>query len=430
MLIITVCGGSSAYVHSNPCQLPEDNRMISAVAWVRRGVPKELPKTEADIEESEQDGEQDAAPDSGEPSGSGSGVDSGKRRALEADTDSEDDDGVPGALRGENLMYYRDNGSDPYITAPADLSDDSEIDDFAIGATDLVLLGARSDENLSNLEVYVYEEPQDNLYAHHDIPLPVFPLCLAWLDFYRGLEGRGNFVAIGTFAPYIEVWDLDVIDALEPLAVLGAEGAEASSARSSSSAAEALASQGKRGKQQKKKKKGTGQAALEGHTDAVMALSWNAVQRNVLASASADNSIRLWDLGGGGEGSVQAFHHHADKVQALQWHPTEAPVFVSGSFDQTAAVTDVRAPDATRSFTLGADAEKVCWDMHTGHSFYVTTEDGVLRCFDVRKAATASADPAAALLWQVKAHSVAASGLDVCPGAPNIIATGSQERKQ
>ena len=35
---------------------------------------------------------------------------------------------------------------------------------------------------MSNLEVYVYEPSQDNLYVHHDIPLPVFPLCLAWLE--------------------------------------------------------------------------------------------------------------------------------------------------------------------------------------------------------------------------------------------------------
>lgn len=33
--------------------------------------------------------------------------------------------------------------------------------------------------------------------------------------------GKGNFVAIGTFDPAIELWDLDVIDALQPTTVLG-----------------------------------------------------------------------------------------------------------------------------------------------------------------------------------------------------------------
>jgi hypothetical protein len=33
--------------------------------------------------------------------------------------------------------------------------------------------------------------------------------------------GKGSFVAIGTFDPAIEIWDLDVVDALQPTAVLG-----------------------------------------------------------------------------------------------------------------------------------------------------------------------------------------------------------------
>lgn len=31
----------------------------------------------------------------------------------------------------------------------------------------------------------------------------------------------GNFVAIGSMSPAIEIWDLDVVDAVEPLALLG-----------------------------------------------------------------------------------------------------------------------------------------------------------------------------------------------------------------
>jgi periodic tryptophan protein 1 len=36
------------------------------------------------------------------------------------------------------------------------------------------------------LDVYVYEEPgvngneESNLYCHHDLLLPAFPLCVAW----------------------------------------------------------------------------------------------------------------------------------------------------------------------------------------------------------------------------------------------------------
>ena len=52
-----------------------------------------------------------------------------------------------------------------------------------------------------------------HLYTHHDIPLPVFPLSLAWMDYrpHASLGAadaadarRSNMLAVGTFAPYIE----------------------------------------------------------------------------------------------------------------------------------------------------------------------------------------------------------------------------------
>ncbi len=36
-----------------------------------------------------------------------------------------------------------------------------------------------------------------------------------------GTEEVGSYVAVGTFHPSIEIWNLDVIDSLEPAAVLG-----------------------------------------------------------------------------------------------------------------------------------------------------------------------------------------------------------------
>jgi hypothetical protein len=57
---------------------------------------------------------------------------------------------------------------------------------------------------------------------------------LSPLEFAGGVEEVvGSFVAVGTFHPSIEIWNLDVIDSLEPSAVLGGIREEVESAAAS-----------------------------------------------------------------------------------------------------------------------------------------------------------------------------------------------------
>jgi periodic tryptophan protein 1 len=128
----------------------------------------------------------------------------------------------------KGLTYYTSNREDPYITLRDEEDEDQE--DLMIQATDNLLLAAKTEDDISHLEVYLYDESEENdgnMYVHHDIMLPAFPLCLEWLDFRVGrksaVEGPGNYVAVGTFDPEIEIWDLDTIDNMYPDAVLGAQ---------------------------------------------------------------------------------------------------------------------------------------------------------------------------------------------------------------
>lgn len=63
-----------------------------------------------------------------------------------------------------------------------------------------------------------------------------------------------------------------------------------------------------------------------------------AVCRSTLASASADKTVKVWDVTT--QQCVHTLTHHTDKVQSVRWHPTNHTMMLTGSFDKTAAVLD------------------------------------------------------------------------------------------
>lgn len=373
-----------------------------------------------------------------------------------------------------------------------------------------------------------------NVYVHHDVLLAAFPLCLAWFAapgslISRGRGGTGDsssvsFVAVGTMEPGIELWDVDEADAVEPVAVLGpapfaaeARAAAAEAARIAEAAEDSEDGDGRKStgttnkKKKKKSKKGSkgpvapatptplptpsssslpkrhsrkDAAAGGGHADAVLGLAWNGAFRNVLASASADRTVKIWDLASVGRSTslggtttsttrttlgtasgplnstapVATFCHHSGKVQAVAFNPADPPVLLTGGFDGVAALVDIRSPAGTGSsrasssssvpsWRVGADVEALAWDPSSPTDFYVAAEDGVVSCFDARSAGSGSKPK-----FRLSAHSKAATALafagagagsafggDASSGgsssgggsciAPGLLATGSTDKK-
>ena len=113
----------------------------------------------------------------------------------------------------------------------------------------------------------MYEEADEvggppNLYVHHDILLPAFPLSVAWLDCNpQGYVEPGNYAAVGTMSPGIEIWDLDVVDSVEPLASLGGSIDGATPLASEAAEGKAISKKVK-GKKEKKEKKSKVRIAL------------------------------------------------------------------------------------------------------------------------------------------------------------------------
>ncbi|PGH03766.1 hypothetical protein AJ80_08636 [Polytolypa hystricis UAMH7299] len=435
--------------------------MITATTWVRRGVAAPFPTKyeideeelnriselaklqlqdakldlkEAQDKEEKGDTEMDTEEEGGvsvEGSGKGKGKES-KKKDDDSDDDDDlkeydldnydseekDEDGEKVTMFGniKSLVYHQPEEEDPYLVVPEGAENDDEEEEreeLQIMTTDNLLLAAKVEDEVAHMEVYVYEDEADNLYVHHDIMLPAIPLCVEWLDMPvgKGTEGRanGNFVAVGTMEPDIEIWDLDIVDCMYPNAILGLGGQDEESEL-----------------KQKKKKKKAKKANDEYHVDSVLALAANRQHRNLLASGSADQTVKLWDLNT--TKCAKSYTNHTDKICSLDWHPKESTVLLSGSYDRTIVAADMRAPDAKAArWSVDSDVEAVRWDPHDPNFFYVTTDSGMVYCHDVRNASPKpeSSKP----VWMLQAHDSSVSAFDVNAHIPGFIVTGSMDKK-
>jgi periodic tryptophan protein 1 len=233
--------------------------------------------------------------------------------------------------------------------------------------------------------------------VHHDIPLPAFPLCLAHGQVSANAT-PGNFCAVGTFHPGIEIWNLDVLNALEPSCVLGGEDtsrADDFMRMNIRNATHQSSSSAKRTPTATMKAVGL----LKGsHADAVMSLSWNQTHKQVLASGSADHTVKLWDVTKAGDTDASTLTHHKGKVGSVAWNPAEGTLLATGSFDRTVCLLDARSPHNVKKVKITADCETMAWDPIHTQCLTVASEDGMVACWDVRKFQTSTP------LWSMVAN--------------------------
>ena len=317
-----------------------------------------------------------------------------------SDSESELDDNP---ISFSNVSYYKGTSKDPYlIDGP-----DSDEEDFQVHADDnLVVIGKVKDKSCS-FEVYLHNEKENLCYCHQDVLLPNLPLSIEWLDFDPfERDTPGNFLAIGNMGPDIEVWDLDVVNSVEPTYVL----------------------KGINEPKNKAKKKKKMQAADGGHRDAVLALSWSRSYRHVLASASADHTIALWDLMpevknpskglDPSEIKVVTRFKLDSKVQCLQWQPGDNMWLLAGCADQTVNLFDCNSVEKINKWSVNGEVECVLWDTFREHYFYAGTDTGFLYCFDSR---------AKAPVFQLPAHAQAVSGVAQSSKLGNCLVTVSTD---
>ncbi|KAL8829446.1 MAG: hypothetical protein Q9191_002011 [Dirinaria sp. TL-2023a] len=334
---------------------------------------------------------------------------------YDSDVPGENGDAALKFGNAQALAYYNSNAEDPYITLQG-AEDEEEREELEVLATDNMVVAARVEDEVAHLEVYIYEDEADNLYVHHDVMLPAIPLCVEWIDVPVGRSAvdsslKGNYVAVGTFDPDIELWDLDTIDSMYPNAILGPGATD---------------SKDDPGLGKKKKRKRSKKINEEYHIDAILSLAANRSHRNLLASSSADKTVKLWDLTT--TKCARSYSYHTDKVCATAWNPRESTYLLSGSYDRTVVVADMRAPDtAAPRWGVESDVEAVNWNPHDPNFFYITTENGTVHYNDIR--AAPQKPEASNPMWTLQAHDQSVSAFDVNPTIPGFLVTGSTDRE-
>ncbi len=75
-----------------------------------------------------------------------------------------------------------------------------------------------------------------------------------------------------------------------------------------------------------------------GHSAPILDIQWNPFNDNVIASASEDCTVRVWEIPEGGLSetmteAVVVLQGHQRRVGIVEWHPTADNLLFSAGFD-------------------------------------------------------------------------------------------------
>lgn len=364
--------------------------MFSSMAWVPRGRllhnPLKYQPTEADEKAARALMEELKA-----------GVVPDEPEEYDSQSDEEQPEGCPEESQREAPAIQEGAHAPENIV---DDDDEEQRDQFQLVNSDNMLICARSAE-LGFIDCLVYNGQTDDFFFHHNILITSIPLCTVYLDFSPlGNGASGNYCAVSTCSTEIEIWDLDTLDTISPVLTLGGFQEVGLKPKKSAPYNHYL------------KNKRTKQVPLPGsHKDHVLTLSWSSLHRNILASGSADETIKLWDLNTAKCIATFSNVHSGGPVSCVLFNPFCPGLLASTCIgDRKVAVISVMDPSpAPKILTvLKADPEQLDW--LTEDLLCCTTEMGELLVLDIKK------DPQSAVVGSIFPLAEYAVSIDLSPG--------------
>ncbi|UKJ88741.2 hypothetical protein MACJ_001986 [Theileria orientalis] len=305
--------------------------VISTVSWLPRKycdsdffknyIHNDDPAQEMDVHESDNDEE--------------------VREVVEDEFDLDhydDDDLVP-----NEQMFTMSSKDEKYIE-----EDEEDVKARKLEESDRVIIAGVNYEHLSALVVYIYDVNTCGLEPNHTIELGSFPLCSEVI----GDSETIPLLAVGTFEPDINIWNISEINLLSPFVTLGGD--------------------------------------IEDKT-AVLSLSHSQNRKFLLAGGYSDNAVRVWDLNQ--TSVVQTLNHHTNKVQVVSWNPKDPSLMFTGGFDKVVTLTDLRQSKPGSTFKMEADIECAIWS--SDYNTIIGLETGEVLEYDWL---------AGKEIWKMKSH--------------------------